>query len=91
MSVKMKANPGSDRVWNFIMGVFRGAAPGALHQSSKKFLQSSIHMYCLASAADSDTVATAVSSLQLAVAAASSFQTSIPTAGHPTIRYDSGV
>ena len=29
----MKANPGSGRICNFIMGVFRGAAPGALPQS----------------------------------------------------------
>jgi len=30
MSRKMKVNPGSGRIWNLIMGVFRGGPPSAL-------------------------------------------------------------
>jgi len=35
LSGKMKANPGSGRIWNLIVGVFRGGRP----ESPKKFLQ----------------------------------------------------
>jgi len=48
MSGKMKTNPGSGRIWNLIVGVFRG--------SSKQFLQ---RVYSLASAVDSDCSRTA--------------------------------
>jgi len=74
MSGKVKANPGSGRICNLIMGVFWG---GRAPIVQKIFAASSlyIHYYPLASAVDSDCSRTAPGHMAPAVAAASSFQT----------------
>jgi len=51
MSGKMKANPGSGRIWNLIMGVFRGRPQEPSPQSPRRFFSAN---YSVASAVDID-------------------------------------
>jgi len=84
MSGKMKANPDSRRIWNLIMGVLRGAWDAAAPIVQEMFC--SEYNLWRQHGTVTATEQRPVLLRHSAVIAASSFQTSIPTADYPRIK-----